>query len=64
MTIPNSIPSGKYWIGAIVDDNRTIAEVAEWNNATYIPIQLCSPYEYCGPRIPPVIYPGFGTTTN
>jgi hypothetical protein len=64
MTIPNSIPSGKYWIGAIVDDNRTIAEVAEWNNATYIPIQLCSPYEYCGPWIPPVIYPGFGTTTN
>lgn len=64
LTIPNWLPPGAYWLGPVVDERREIPEIAEWNNATYIPIQLCSPYQYCGPQIPPVIYPGFGTTTN
>lgn len=63
LTIPHTVPPGKYWLGAIVDDIGVIPEVSEGNNATYLPIQLCSPYQYCGPLIPPVIT-GFAPVTT
>lgn len=39
LTIPGGLPSGNYWLGAIIDDTNTIAERAEDNNATYFPIR-------------------------
>lgn len=40
LTIPNTLTSGKYYIGAIVDKNNVVSEQYEYNNATYIPIKV------------------------
>jgi hypothetical protein len=40
LTIPNSLSTGKYYIGAIVDKNDGVSEQYENNNATYIGIQV------------------------
>lgn len=47
VTIPAGLPSGNYWLGAIIDDTNLIAERVEDNNAAYFPIR----------------YTGGGTTT-
>lgn len=39
LTIPDGLPSGDYWLGAIIDDTNAIAERVEGNNATYFPIR-------------------------
>lgn len=39
--IPDDLVSGQnYWLGAIVDDDDSVDEVIEWNNATYIGIRV------------------------
>jgi hypothetical protein len=39
--IPETVKSGQnYWLGAIIDESGSIRERVEWNNATYIPIQI------------------------
>lgn len=38
LTLPTGLPSGKYWLGAIIDDNNALAERVEDNNAMYIPV--------------------------
>jgi len=41
VTIPSDLVSGaNYWLGVIIDENDRISEMAEWNNATYIPIRI------------------------
>ncbi len=41
ITIPSNLTSGtNYWIGAIVDEDGTLSEVTETNNATYIGIRV------------------------
>jgi len=47
LTIPSTLSANtNYWLGAIIDENGRIAESAEWNNATYVPIrtQLIRPF--------------------
>lgn len=40
LTIPANLDANRnYWLGVIVDENDAIAEVVEWNNATYLPIR-------------------------
>lgn len=38
ITLPSGLPSGNYWIGAIIDSNNAISEYAEDNNAAYWPV--------------------------
>jgi hypothetical protein len=38
ITIPRDITPGQYWIGVILNENRTFAEKDYGNNATYLPI--------------------------
>lgn len=38
LTLPTGLATGKYWLGAIIDDNNAIAERVEDNNAMYIPV--------------------------
>jgi CARDB protein len=41
LTIPSNLsPGTNYWIGAVIDENNSINEAVEWNNATYIPIRV------------------------
>ena len=41
MRIPGDLIIGRdYWLGAIIDETGSIAEMAEWNNATYLPIRV------------------------
>lgn len=41
VTIPNDLVRGRnYWLGVIIDWDGRLAETAEWNNATYIPIRI------------------------
>ena len=41
LTIPSNLNSGqRYWIGVIIDENDVINENREWNNATYIGIEV------------------------
>lgn len=41
LTLPTWLTSGQdYWLGVIIDDSGSLSEVAEWNNATYIPIRV------------------------
>jgi CARDB protein len=41
VTIPTNLNSGqKYWLGVVIDENNNIGEMAEWNNATYLPIRV------------------------
>lgn len=40
LTLPSDLaPEHDYWIGAIVDDDQQVAEVAEWNNRSSIAIR-------------------------
>jgi hypothetical protein len=39
--IPRDLVRGRdYWLGVIIDERNEIDEVAEWNNATYLPIRV------------------------
>ena len=41
LVIPNNLSTGtNYWLGAIIDENDSISEAVEWNNATYVPIRV------------------------
>ena len=41
VTIPGNLLSNTtYWLGAIIDEDDSISEAVEWNNATYIPIRV------------------------
>jgi hypothetical protein len=41
VTLPSTLQTNRtYWVGAIIDENNTIGEAVEWNNATYIPIRV------------------------
>ena len=41
VTIPTTLTSGQnYWLGVIIDETGAISEIAEWNNATYLPIRV------------------------
>ncbi len=40
VTIPSDVPSGDYFLGAIVDDHHVVDEYDESNNATYIAIRV------------------------
>jgi hypothetical protein len=41
VAIPSDLVPGRdYWLGAIIDETGSIAEMAEWNNATYLPIRV------------------------
>jgi hypothetical protein len=41
LSLPTSLTPGReYWLGAIIDDSGSLGEVAEWNNATYIPLRV------------------------
>lgn len=40
VTIPNWIPSGYYYVGAIIDSNNLIAEKSGANNASYVGIRV------------------------
>ncbi|MGF1673448.1 MAG: hypothetical protein ACFCUV_07155, partial [Rivularia sp. (in: cyanobacteria)] len=41
VTIPSSLQRNRnYWLGVVVDENNSINENVEWNNATYIPIRV------------------------
>ncbi|NJN12323.1 MAG: hypothetical protein HC836_30145 [Richelia sp. RM2_1_2] len=41
VTIPSSLQRNRnYWLGVIIDENNSINENVEWNNATYIPIRV------------------------
>lgn len=41
ITIPSGIASGSLrWLGAIIDDTGSKAEITETNNATYLPIKI------------------------
>jgi subtilase family serine protease len=40
LTIPSDLTSGiNYWLGVIIDEDDRIAEMVEWNNATYLPMR-------------------------
>lgn len=39
ITLPSGLPSGDYWVGAIIDNNNAVGESAEDNNATYFPVR-------------------------
>ncbi|MDH5232493.1 MAG: hypothetical protein OEZ58_07575 [Gammaproteobacteria bacterium] len=40
VTVPSDLSCSKeYWLGAKIDKDNSLAEFAEWNNATYIPIK-------------------------
>jgi len=40
LTIPSTLQKGRnYWLGVIIDEMGQVAENAEWNNATYVPIR-------------------------
>lgn len=59
ITLPSGLPSGSYWIGAIIDSTNAVSEYAEDNNATYWPIN----YTGGGPaNQPPVANFGFATS--
>jgi len=41
LTIPNSLSvNTNYWIGAVIDEDGSLGEAVEWNNATYIPLRV------------------------
>ena len=41
VSLPSTLISGEYyWLGAIIDENDTLSEEVEWNNATYVPIKI------------------------
>lgn len=41
VTIPSDLNVGQtYWLGAIIDEDDSVSEAVEWNNATYIPIRV------------------------
>ena len=41
LTIPNDLVADEnYWLGVIVDEDNAISETVEWNNATYIPLEI------------------------
>ena len=41
LRIPSDLATNaNYWIGVIVDEDDSIKEAVEWNNATYIPIRV------------------------
>ena len=41
VTIPGDLNVGQtYWVGAIIDEDNSLSEAVEWNNATYIPIRV------------------------
>jgi hypothetical protein len=40
VTLPDDLPQGDGYLGAIVDENDLINEISERNNATYIPISV------------------------
>ena len=41
VTIPSNLNWGtNYWIGAVIDEDGSLAESTEVNNATYIPIRV------------------------
>lgn len=41
LTIPSDLTADRnYWLGVIIDENNSIAEAVEWNNATYIPLRV------------------------
>ena len=41
VSLPSTLTSGEYyWLGAIIDENDTLSEEVEWNNATYLPIKI------------------------
>ena len=41
LTIPRALTTNKnYWLGAIIDEDDSVAEAVEWNNATYIPLRI------------------------
>ena len=57
VTIPSSTATGSYYLGPVLDEPSNISEIAEWNNATYLPIEVyCPPYVVCVPLPPPVIF--------
>lgn len=43
ITIPTNIPSGKRWVGAIIDPAGDLAETDETDNATYVGIEVIDP---------------------
>lgn len=38
ITLPSGLPTGNYWVGAIIDNNNAVSEYAEDNNAAYWPV--------------------------
>ena len=47
LTIPSDlIADENYWLGVIVDEDDSITEDVEWNNATYLPLKIVD----TGPR--------------
>ena len=47
LTIPSDlIADENYWLGVIVDEDDSITEYVEWNNATYLPLKIVD----TGPR--------------
>jgi subtilase family serine protease len=41
VAIPNDVNSGQtYWLGVIIDEDDSLSEAEEWNNATYTPIRI------------------------
>lgn len=41
VSLPSTLTSGEYyWIGAIIDEEDTVSEEVEWNNATRLPIKV------------------------
>jgi hypothetical protein len=40
VTIPSGVALGNYWVGALLDGNKMIAERNERNNATYIGVRV------------------------
>lgn len=41
VVIPFDLVSGRdYWLGVIIDEDNSVGEMAEWNNATYLPIRV------------------------
>ena len=41
VTIPGNLTSGRnYWLGAVIDADRSLPEMTESNNATYLPVRI------------------------
>ena len=41
VTIPSDLVRGRnYWVGAVIDRNRSLSEMTEANNASYLPIRI------------------------